>query len=102
MGGYGLTSGLLDGIALGDALAAVINGEASDALLDRYAEERRRVYREVTGPAAAENLRRMSESNPEKRSSDHERLRRMHENPTFQREALMFTYKLKGEPVAAG
>jgi 4-nitrocatechol/4-nitrophenol 4-monooxygenase len=102
MGGYGLTSGLLDGIALGGALAEVIAGRAGDALLDRYAEERRRVYREVAGPAAAENLRRMSETNPEKRSSDHDRLRRMHENPAFQREALLFTYKLKGEPIAVG
>jgi 2-polyprenyl-6-methoxyphenol hydroxylase-like FAD-dependent oxidoreductase len=99
MGGYGLTSGLLDGIALGGALAAVINGDADDALLDRYADERRRVYREVTGPAAAENLRRMSERDSEKRGADRERLRRMHENPAFQREALMFTYKLKGAPI---
>jgi len=101
MGGYGLTSGLLDGIALGGALAAIIKGEPSEALLDRYAEERRRVFREITGPAAAENLRRMSERNPEKQSADRERLRRMGENPPLQREALMFPYKLKGEPIAA-
>jgi 2-polyprenyl-6-methoxyphenol hydroxylase-like FAD-dependent oxidoreductase len=90
-----------DRMALGGALAAVINGEAADALLDGYADERRHVYREVTGPAAAENLRRMSETNPEKQSADRERLRRMHNDPAFQREALMFTYRLKGTPIRA-
>jgi len=49
MGGLGLTSGLLDGILLGEALAAVIQGRADERLLDDYAAERRRVFREVTG-----------------------------------------------------
>src|SRR5262245_25603609 len=99
MGGLGLTSGLLDGMSLGDALAAVILGRADESLLDRYAAERRRVFREVTGPTAAENLRRMSERDPHKKRLDNERFRRLREDPAFQREALMFTYKLKGQPI---
>jgi len=98
MGGLGLTSGLLDGIALGQVLAAVIDG-ADPALLDRYAAERRRVYTEITGPTAAENLRRMSESDPAQRQTDRTRLTRLHEDVAFQRQMLTFTYKLKSEPI---
>jgi len=99
MGGLGLTSGLLDGIALGDALAAVIRGQADERILDRYDEERRRVFREVTGPTAAENLRRMRESDPERKRVDNERFRRLREDPAFAREALKFTYRLVGNPI---
>ena len=53
-GGLGLTSGLFDTFALVDALAAVVNGEASDDVLDRYAEERRRTFMEVASPAATD------------------------------------------------
>ena len=67
-GGLGLTSGLLDGSLLGDALPAVLHGRAADDLLDRYAAERRRVFLEVTGPTAAENKRRMQESDPDKKT----------------------------------
>ena len=75
LGGLGLTSGLLDAIILGDALCAVIAGRAGEELLDRYAQERRRVFTEVTGPTAAENKRRLSETNPEKKRADNERFR---------------------------
>ncbi len=98
-GGLGLTSGLLDGDLLGDALPAVIHGKATDDLLDRYAEERRRVFLEVTGPTAAENKRRLKETDPEKKRIDHERLTRVRDDPDFQREILTFTYKLRGRPI---
>lgn len=98
-GGLGLTSGLLDADLLGDALSAVIKREASDDLLDRYAGERRRVFREVTGPTAAENKRRLKETDPEKKRTDNERFRRLRDDPQFQREVLTFTYKLVGRPI---
>lgn len=98
-GGLGLTSGLLDGSLLGDALPAVIKGRAADDLLDRYATERRRVFLEVTGPAAAENKRRLMESDPDKKRADNERFARVRDDPIFQREMLTFTYKLLGRPI---
>jgi 2-polyprenyl-6-methoxyphenol hydroxylase-like FAD-dependent oxidoreductase len=98
-GGLGLTSGLLDGDLLGDALPAVIHGRAPDDLLDRYATERRRVFTEVTGPAAAENKRRIQEADPEKKRVDRERFARVHNDRDFQREVLTFTYKLVGRPI---
>jgi 2-polyprenyl-6-methoxyphenol hydroxylase-like FAD-dependent oxidoreductase len=98
-GGLGLTSGLLDGGLLGDALPAVIHGAASDDLLDRYAAERRRVFLEVTGPTAAENKRRLKETDPEKKRIDNERFARVRDDRDFQREILTFTYKLVGRPI---
>jgi 2-polyprenyl-6-methoxyphenol hydroxylase-like FAD-dependent oxidoreductase len=98
-GGLGLTSGLLDGNVLGDALPAVLHGAAQDDLLDRYALERRRVFVEVTGPAAAENKRRLMETDPEKKRIDNERFARMREDRDFQREVFTFTYKLVGRPI---
>jgi len=53
-GGLGLTSGLFDAYVLYEALAAVVNGEAGDELLDRYAEQRRRAFVEYASPAATE------------------------------------------------
>jgi 2-polyprenyl-6-methoxyphenol hydroxylase-like FAD-dependent oxidoreductase len=100
MGGLGLTSGLLDAVALGQALAFVIREGAPESVLDHYAAERRRVFLEITGPTAAENLRRMSESDPARQAKDGERFRRLREEPTFAREALMFTYRLRGNPIA--
>ena len=74
------------------------NRQRSDDLLDRYAEERQRVFREVTGPTAAENKRRLKESDPEKKRADDERFEKLRDDPQFQREALTFTYKLVGRP----
>lgn len=98
-GGLGLTSGLLDGGLLGDALPAVIQGRAADDLLDRYAAERRRVFLEVTDPTAAENKRRLMESDPNKKRADNERFARVRDDPSFQREMLTFTYKLLGRSI---
>jgi 2-polyprenyl-6-methoxyphenol hydroxylase-like FAD-dependent oxidoreductase len=98
-GGLGLTSGLLDGNLLGDALPAVIHGAAHDDLLDRYAAERRRVFLEVTGPTAAENKRRLKETDPDRKRADNERFARVRDDRQFQREMLTFTYKLLGRPI---
>ena len=98
-GGLGLTSGLLDADLLGDALSAVIKRAADNGLLDRYAQERRRVFLEVTGPTASENKRRLKETDPDKKRADNERFRRLREDPQFQREVLSFTYKLVGRPI---
>lgn len=98
-GGLGLTSGLLDADLLGDALTAVITRAASDDLLDRYAGERRRVFLEITGPTAAENIRRLKETDPEKKRADNARFQKLRDDVQFQREALTFTYKLVGRPI---
>ncbi|WP_213957979.1 MULTISPECIES: FAD-dependent monooxygenase [unclassified Variovorax] len=47
-GGFGLNTGVQDAQNLAWKLAAVVNGEAGDALLDTYDTERRRVGQAVT------------------------------------------------------
>lgn len=69
-GGLGLTGGVLDADALADVLGAVIAGRAADAVLDFYAEERRRVFQEVTSPMSMNFKRLLSESEPERRAAD--------------------------------
>jgi 2-polyprenyl-6-methoxyphenol hydroxylase-like FAD-dependent oxidoreductase len=93
-GGYGLTGGILDAAAAGKALAAVINGQAGDDVLDRYAAERRRIFLELTSPGASENKRRLAETDPEKKRADREHLRRLGEDADYQRSVLAFTLQL--------
>jgi 4-nitrocatechol/4-nitrophenol 4-monooxygenase len=96
IGGLGLTGGLLDAVALGDALAARIGGARGEEVLDRYAAERKRVFQEVVSPAATENRRRIGEHDPGRRAEDRARLRRLQEDPDLAREVLLFAYRLVG------
>ena len=102
IGGLGLTGGLLDAIALGDALIAVIAGHRREDVLDAWAHERRRVFLEVTAPVAKENRRRISERDPEKRRADADRLRRLTDDPELARQALLSVFQLVGrDPLTA-
>lgn len=101
IGGLGLTGGLLDAVPLADALAAVINGQRGEEVLDAWAHERRRVFLEVTAPTAQENRRRIGERDPERRREDAERLRRLSEDPAAAREALLNVFRLVGRDVLA-
>ena len=56
-GGLGLTGGLFDAFELWPTLAAVLLDGADPALLDRWAEDRRRIYLEKTSPQAIANKR---------------------------------------------
>ena len=58
-GGLGLNTGIQDAYNLGWKLAAVINGEAGDALLDTYEQERRPVA-EWTLSTSSEGLKRIT------------------------------------------
>jgi 2-polyprenyl-6-methoxyphenol hydroxylase-like FAD-dependent oxidoreductase len=46
-----------DSFALSEALAAVVHGKASDEILNRYSELRRKTYHEVILPISSESLR---------------------------------------------
>jgi 2-polyprenyl-6-methoxyphenol hydroxylase-like FAD-dependent oxidoreductase len=96
IGGLGLTGGLLDAFPLSEALIAVIEGRQPDAALDAWAEERRRVFLEVTAPTAKENRRRVSESDPEKKRADRARLQNLTNNPDAARQALLGVFNLVG------
>ena len=71
MGGMGLTTGIWTGVVLADLLAAVIRGEEDAAILDRYSDERRRVFWEVTSPFATETKRMIEETDDAVRVQDY-------------------------------
>jgi len=94
-GGLGLTSGLFDTYVLHEALAAVIQGEADDEVLDRYSDERRRTFLEVASPQASENKRLIyHSSDPVRLEQDLARIRSMATDKDVLLERLLFTRRL--------
>lgn len=100
IGGLGLTGGLLDAVALGDVLRAVIVRGAPESLLDHYAQDRRDIFVNYTSPTTTENKRRLAESDPARRAADREALRRIAQEPKLQESLLMATNRLKGHSFA--
>jgi 3-(3-hydroxy-phenyl)propionate hydroxylase len=99
-GGLGLTSGLLDAVALAYPLAAVFLGRRDDSILDRYAAERRQIFLDKTSPTASENLRRFVERDPVRKAADNERFRQLREDREFNRRAAAFTFSLVSPSLA--
>jgi 2-polyprenyl-6-methoxyphenol hydroxylase-like FAD-dependent oxidoreductase len=95
-GGLGLTSGLFDIFVLYEALAAVIHGDASPDVLDRYSEERRRIFLQYVSPQATENKRLIyHSSDPIRLEEDLKRLRRLESDKDFLLQVVSFTRKLE-------
>ncbi len=82
LGGLGLTTGLWTGLILSDLIGAVVKGECDPEALERFSEERRRIYWEVTSPGATENKRMMEEKDPERRRQDVENVKATASNRT--------------------
>jgi hypothetical protein len=80
-------------------LLAVIEGRCDQRVLDAWAAERRRVFVEITAPMARENRRRLSESDPERRRADRERLRSFSEDRDSARAALLSVFPIIGRSV---
>ena len=97
LGGLGLTTGLWTGLILADLLASVINGMTDISILDRFSDERRRVFWEVTSPAATENKRMMEEKSREKRLKDMESVKQTASDPKHAREMMAFHFKVVGD-----
>ena len=98
-GGLGLTGGVLDADVLSDALGAVIAGRADDKLLDFYAEERRRVFVEVTSPMSANFKRMLSERDPAQRKADKEAMYAESERGGANVRASSLAELMKGAPL---
>jgi 2-polyprenyl-6-methoxyphenol hydroxylase-like FAD-dependent oxidoreductase len=101
-GGLGLTTGLWTGMILSDLLAAVLRGEESESILDRYSAERRRVFWEITSPGASENKRMMEEGDHDQRLKDIEGVKRMAADPDVARLMMLFPFRVIGDPLRAG
>jgi 2-polyprenyl-6-methoxyphenol hydroxylase-like FAD-dependent oxidoreductase len=102
LGGLGLTSGLWDGMILADVLAAVVRGDADARILDRYSDERRRIFWEVTNPAACENKRMVEEADPERRKADIAAFAAMAQDPAQARSRMCFPFKVIGDVLREG
>ena len=101
-GGLGLTTGIWTGMILADLLPAVLKGEESEAILDRYAENRRKIFWEISSPGASENKRMMEESDREQRLKDLEGVRRMAADPQVARLMMLFPFRVIGDPLREG
>lgn len=90
IGGLGLTGGFLDAFVLSEALAAVLNGEAGEHVLDRYSDERRRVYLEYVSPTASMTKGILFENHPpEVKQQILGHLRHLRDDREFRRQDLL-------------
>jgi len=101
-GGLGLTSGIWTGMVLADVLGAVLRGEEDEAMLDRYSDERRRVFWEVVSPAATENKRMLQEADPAQRQKDLAAVKALSEDPDSGALLMLFAYKVIGDTLRPG
>jgi len=98
-GGMGLTSGIVDAVAVVKVLDAVIHGRAGEDVLDFYAEERRRVFREAVSPIATSFKRQLSEKDAGQRARDRIKFRQDAENPDTSPTASKLSTLLLGRPM---
>jgi len=98
-GGMGLTTGVIDADALIQVLGAVIEGRADESVLDFYANERRRVFQEVTTNLATNYKRMMSEKDPVQRRKDRDGFRANIDNPDKSGAATSLSKLIFGNPM---
>lgn len=95
-GALGLASGLFDSYVLHEALAAVVNRETDETILDRYAESRRDVFLSVASPRASENKRLVFHStDPARLETDLQTFRRIARDRDFRLHTLLSAKKLE-------
>lgn len=96
-GGFGLTSGLFDAFALWPTLGAVILEDADPALLDRWAEDRRRAFLDKTSPQAINYKRFVFHANGSGAGLEAalDGMRAMAADPDVRLQRLMFTKSLE-------
>ncbi len=101
-GGLGLTSGVWTGMVLADVLGAVLRGEADESILDRYSDERRRIFWEVVSPAATENKRMLQERDPQQRQKDLAAVKALSDDPDSGAMLMLFAYRVIGDTLRTG
>jgi 3-(3-hydroxy-phenyl)propionate hydroxylase len=74
----------------------VLRGEEDEALLDRYSDERRKVFWDVSSPGATENKRMMEESDRAQRLKDIEGVKLMASDPEVARLMMLFPFRVIG------
>ncbi|MFC6951228.1 FAD-dependent monooxygenase, partial [Paraburkholderia dipogonis] len=91
----GLVGGLFDVYALYGPLAAVAQGRATDEVLDKYAEDRRRIFTQIVSPAASEIKRVIFDTtDTTQRATDMDNLRKLATDKATLVERLMLTTRM--------
>ena len=73
-----------------------LKGKSDDSILDFYADERKRIFLEITTPSATEFKRMVAESDPEKRLQDQEAFRLASEDTEIMRQTMMLAFQIEG------
>jgi 3-(3-hydroxy-phenyl)propionate hydroxylase/6-hydroxy-3-succinoylpyridine 3-monooxygenase len=107
--GFGLVGGLYDAYVLTEALGAVIRGEADDAILDRYSDDRLTAFWTVSSPVSTESKRLVFHSDDAARLEvDMKMYRRIAADPAMlvafwsQGKRIETPSLLTGQPLSAG
>ena len=91
IGAMGMNSGIHDAVNLAENLIRVLRGEKSDAALDRYVRQRRRVATDHVQTATIANKQSMEQRDPIKRQHYRDEMRRRAEDPALAKAFLMQT-----------
>jgi 3-(3-hydroxy-phenyl)propionate hydroxylase len=89
IGAMGMNSGIHDAFNLAEKLVAILRGEASENVLDRYERQRRHVAVQHTQAQTIRNKRLLAEKDPAVRKRNHDELRRTAEDPRLARAFLL-------------
>jgi 3-(3-hydroxy-phenyl)propionate hydroxylase len=89
IGAMGMNSGVHDAFNLADKLVAILRGEASEDVLDRYERQRRHVAVQHTQAQTIRNKRLLAETDPSVRKRNQDELRRTAEDPARARAFLL-------------
>jgi 3-(3-hydroxy-phenyl)propionate hydroxylase len=81
IGAMGMNSGIHDAMNLADKLIAIVRGEVSDDVLDRYERQRRHVAITHTQAQTIRNKKTLAEKDPAVRRAALDELRRTSEDP---------------------
>jgi len=81
IGGMGMNGGIHDAINLSDKLSALIKGDATEEVLDRYDRQRRHAAVTYIQAQTIANKRLMEERDPAVRLANFDELRRTADNP---------------------
>ena len=90
------------GLILADVLGAVLKGEEEETILDRWSDERRRIFLDISNPGAIRNKTMLEEKDPEQRQRDMASTRELTGDEAHQRMMMMFPFKLIGDTLRLG
>jgi 3-(3-hydroxy-phenyl)propionate hydroxylase len=91
IGAMGMNSGIHDAVNLASNLICVLNGEESDAALDRYVRQRRHVATAHVQATTIANKQNLEQRDPVKRQRYRDEMRRCAEDPVMAKAFLMRT-----------